>query len=121
MSTTSKSTESGGKGSDSDAGSDKIDKDVEAISAEIQRLRADMSSLVDTVGGVGRRRARKLADTAQGKADEGMAAGEAMLADAKTELERIEHDLVTATRRSPFRALGIAAGIGFLLALIVRR
>jgi ElaB/YqjD/DUF883 family membrane-anchored ribosome-binding protein len=121
MSTTSNSTEAGEKASDAGPKSGKVDKDVEAVTAEIRRLRSDMSSLVDTIGHVGRRRARHLADTAQGKADEGMAAGEAMLAEAQTELERIERDLATATRRSPFRALGIAAGLGFLLALIVRR
>jgi len=96
-------------------------EDIEKITAEIRRLRSDMSSLVDTVGKVGRSRARHLADTASGKADEGIAAGEAMLAEATTELQRIERDLETATRRNPLRALGIAAGVGFLLALFVRR
>lgn len=100
---------------------DKTSDDVEAITAEITRLRKDLSGLVDTVGRVGRRRAEGLADTASSKASESMAAGEAMLADMAGELERVERDLVSATRRNPWRALGIAAASGFLLAMILRR
>lgn len=96
-------------------------EDVEAITAEIARLRGDLASLVDTVGRVGRSRARGLASTAQSKADEHMVKGEAMLGEISGELQRLENDLVVATRESPFRALGIAAALGFLLALFVRR
>jgi ElaB/YqjD/DUF883 family membrane-anchored ribosome-binding protein len=105
-------------GSKADA---KTRDDVEAIAAEIARLRNDLSSLVETVGRVGRRRAEGLADTAADKAGEKLAAGEAMLADLVGELERVERDMVAATRRNPWRSLSIAAAIGFLLAMILRR
>lgn len=115
MNTTAKSS----KSTESEA-TDTSD-DVDEITAEITRLRSDMSSLVETIGKVGRRRGKSLAETASGKADEGLAAGEAMLAEVSTELERLEQDLVAATRRNPYRALGIAACFGFLLAMILRR
>lgn len=96
-------------------------EDIEAITAEISRLRSDLASLVDTVSKAGRSRAKGFAASAHDKADEQWAKGEEMLGEVTTELQRLERDLVHATQRSPYRALGIAAAFGFLLAMIMRR
>ncbi len=55
------------------------------------------------------------------RASKGVAKGEAALADMTSELQRIESDIVSSTRKSPIRALGVAALVGLVIGLILRR
>ena len=86
----------------------------DALSTDIEKLRADLSSLVDSVGTLAKSRLGT-------EAAEGVARSEEALSDFATELQRIEGDIVTSTRESPWRSLGIAALIGLIVGLILRR
>ncbi len=88
--------------------------DLESLSQEIEKLREDLSGLVATVGEVGRK-------TVMSRASRGVAKGEAALADMTSELQRIESDIVASTREAPIRALGVAALVGLVVGLILRR
>lgn len=93
----------------------------ETLSAEIARLRADLTALGDHVARIGRARATGLRAAAGKTAADGMASGEAALDDATAELQALEQQIADATRERPWRALGIAAGLGFLLSVLLRR
>lgn len=90
-----------------------------ALSEELGKLRKDIASLVDNVGRIGRERAEAIAGSE--KLSEGLAAGEAAMADFAAELRKIEQDIAASTRRGPWRALGIAALAGLVAGLILRR
>ncbi len=87
---------------------------IDALSTDIEKLRADLSSLVDSVGKLAKSRLRA-------EAAEGVARSEEALSDLTTELQRIEGDIITSARESPWRTLGIAALIGLIAGLILRR
>lgn len=94
-------------------------EDLAALGAEIARLRAELGGLVETAGRIGRERADAIAGSVRNS--ESFAAGEAALADLEAKLHQIEGEIRASTRRSPWQALGIAAAIGFVFGLILRR
>lgn len=94
-------------------------EDGAALAAEISKLRKDLSGLVETVGRIGRERAEAIAGSET--AAESLAAGEAALTGFADELRDLERDIAASTRRSPWRSIGIAVALGFLLGLFLRR
>jgi ElaB/YqjD/DUF883 family membrane-anchored ribosome-binding protein len=76
-----------------------LSEEVEAISKHLRNLRKDLEGLSGSVARAGGHQAERVQD----------AAGEAVTA------------LEAAVRRNPVSALGVAAGIGFLVALVLRR
>ena len=98
---------------------DAATEDGAALSDELAKLRKDIASLVDNVGRMGRERAEAIAGSAN--LSEGLAAGEAALADFAAEIRKIEKDIAASTRRGPWRALGIAALAGLIAGLVLRR
>lgn len=98
---------------------DSTAEDAAALSAELAKLREDLAGLVESVGRIGRERADALVGSE--KISESLAAGEAALADFATELRNIERDITASTRRSPWRALGIAIGLGLVVGFFLRR
>ncbi|GAB2184167.1 ElaB/YgaM/YqjD family protein [Roseibium sp. LAB1] len=91
------------------------------IEENIERIRGDIASLAGTLKKYG-----------SGKTDEykakAAAAGEDLtklsqnaLNDLSAELQTYERAFVAEVRRRPLQSIGIAAGIGFLIAALVRR
>lgn len=81
-------------------------KDVET---EIAQLRADVASLTETLKSYGTTAARDLQNRAYGKRDE-----------ISDQLRVKEEEIKERVRENPMQALGIAAGIGFLVGVIWR-
>lgn len=98
-----------------------LSEDVDTLSADLAMVRTDIATLVDTVGRLGRSRAQGLANSASAKASEGIARGEAALTDVADELRSIEGEILASTRSNPWRALGIAAVVGFIAGVLFRR
>ncbi len=76
------------------------------LTAEVARLKAEVARLADLVGVEepgAIARARDVAGDLQG------------------EIRRIESDILTATRESPWRSLGTAGLIGMVFGLLIRR
>ncbi|MCP1199745.1 YqjD family protein [Notoacmeibacter sp. MSK16QG-6] len=88
------------------AGTTTTSNDVEN---EIAQLRADVASLTDTIKSFGAATARDLQDRAYGKRDE-----------ISDQLRAKEEEIKERVRENPMQALGIAAGVGFLVGVIWR-
>ena len=91
------------------------------IEAKINQIRADISSLAGHIGELG----STAADGAKGQAmsvkSDVLDASERALQDLRAQLSTLETDLRRHVRDKPLQTLGIAAGIGFLAAILLRR
>lgn len=92
-----------------------VQKEEERVSAaeietQLSQLREDVGGLMSALSSYGGQKAdgyrRKVGELADG---------------AKSELSAWESDLEASIRRKPLHAIGIAAGIGFVAALLTRR
>ncbi|TPE49407.1 DUF883 family protein [Amaricoccus solimangrovi] len=95
------------------------EQDMNAITEEVGKLRSELAGLVENVGRIGRERVHAI--THNETLTHGIAAGEAALDGAAKELRALEQDIADATRAYPWRALGIAAILGFLFGFLARR
>ena len=96
-------------------------KSVPDLEADIRQLKADLEKLAKqfaTAGEHGYGTAKRAA--AEG-ADQLRAQGEAALESLRANAKDIEAQLMTSVREKPVTSLAIAAGIGFLFALLARR
>ncbi len=98
---------------------DMAKEDMAAISAEIGKLREDLSGMVESLSRIARERAETIARSEP--LSQGLAAGEAALNDIAAELRALESDITRSTRRSPWRALGIAALVGLVIGFLLGR
>ncbi len=97
------------------------DVQMSDIESQLQKLSSDIAALTKTIAGAG-------ADTADGYrakvgnlAHDAVEASQNALAGARKDFMALEGDVVTRIRERPFQALGIAVGVGFLLAFAARR
>lgn len=97
------------------------EKDAAAIEEQLARIRSDISELASTIASLGSRRVRGARDQADQRLHELTGAGEEALDELRRQLRMLERDVEARVRDKPLQTLGIAAGVGFLLALIMRR
>lgn len=116
MATTAKGKTEQGAGEDPGAVDEKA-----VLEEQLGRIKADISELASTLAAMGSRRL----GGARGEADHRMReltrAGEEAIDDLRRQVRTIERDLSDKVQEKPLQTLGIAAGIGFLLALVLRR
>ena len=86
----------------------------EDIEAQLTQLRQDISQLAEMIGTFGVERV----DSYRRKAT--AMAGDAKHA-AKTQISDMEEDLSRRIRQNPLQSVAIAAGVGFVAALLTRR
>ncbi|WP_088634175.1 YqjD family protein [Phaeobacter sp. 22II1-1F12B] len=89
-------------------------KTVDELSAQIETLRKDLSSLTETITELGREKKSELTDTARRKKAE---AEEYISTQARDARDQATEFVST----QPATALGIAAGIGFLIGCLTSR
>lgn len=89
-------------------------KTVDELSAQIETLRKDLSSLTVTITELGREKKSELTDTARRKKAE---AEEYISTQARDARDQATEFVST----QPATALGIAAGIGFLIGCLTSR
>lgn len=80
------------------------------VEEQFEKLRRDIAALTRTLGEFGSRKVDEAADRTA-----------ALAADARNRLKSVEGDFEDRIRANPLAAVGIAAGVGFLVALIARR
>lgn len=91
------------------------------IEQNIERLRGDISTLAESITRYGTDKTGEYKDRAN-KAGKNIANASQQTLDSLTEeLNKLERSLTTQVREKPLQSLGIAAGIGFLIALLARR
>jgi ElaB/YqjD/DUF883 family membrane-anchored ribosome-binding protein len=111
---TSSTTEFSRTGSASSASA----KDIEV---QLQQLREDISSLAKTVAAVGNDKASEVKGKARRAANDAADASYQMVEAAKDQAISLEQDLERQIRANPIQSVAIAAGVGFVLALLSRR
>lgn len=87
---------------------------TEELEAQINALRKDFAKLIDSLGAAGEAKASAFTDKARDQAKNAYAT-------AESEVRRADQEISGFVRERPYAALGIAAGIGFLAALLARR
>ena len=94
---------------------------VEDIEKQLEKLSADVASLTSTLASYGNGKAGEVTDNAKRLAESLTERSAVAVSEAKGRLVSAEGDLEDQIRRYPLAALGIAAGAGFLAALLSRR
>ena len=93
----------------------------EDLQADIAQLKQDIAALAKQLARTGERSVNTARRAANEQVSQLRAQGEATLADLRSGAEDMEAELVAAVREKPITSLAIAAGVGFLFALISRR
>jgi len=110
---------------DDKSGVDRLQKDVEAVKADISKLTGQVASVVDDLAEVARRKARRRYDQAQSNVDalvtDATRQGQAALGVARDSIANLEGTLEDAIQERPIAAIGLAVGFGFLLGATWRR
>lgn len=88
---------------------------------QIAALQADMAALTRTVGDYGKARGDDAKASAVRKAEEIRARADVLRNDAEAQLRTGYAQAETAVRDNPAAAVGIAAGLGFLVGLLSAR
>ena len=91
-----------------------LDADIRLLRDDIAKLAAQLSKTGEHGYGAARRAASEGVDQLR-------AQGEAMIEGLRTNARDIEAQLVTTVREKPVTSLAIAAGVGFLFAILSRR
>jgi len=99
----------------------KTDPTIEDLQEQITTLREDISALTTTLGNYGKARSEDLSASARAQAQRMAAMGEAGLADAQRQATDAYSQAETRVRENPATAMGMAAGLGFLVGLIMGR
>lgn len=94
---------------------------VEDLSRQLDELKADMAKLVETLGTMGRARGEHAAEDLRARAEDLRDKGRARAAEAEARFEELTAEAELMARERPAAAMGLAAGVGFLLGLILAR
>ncbi|MFD1746816.1 YqjD family protein [Rhizobium helianthi] len=91
------------------------------IERQLQQLREDIAALARSVAAAGTNKADTLKHKARRASHEAMDASAQALDSAKLQFQSMEKDLERQIRTKPLQSVAIAAGIGFLFAMLSRR
>lgn len=93
-------------------------KDIEA---QLQQLRDDIATLARSVASAGNDKASEYRGKVRRATSDAADASLQMVEAAREQALSLEKDLERQIRTNPIQAVAIAAGVGFLLALMARR
>lgn len=91
------------------------------LEADIQQLKQDIAKLAKQLAATGEHSYGAARRAAVEGADRLRVEGEAALETIRSNAKDIEQQVVTSVREKPITALAIAAGVGFLFAMMTRR
>ena len=91
------------------------------LEADIKQLKADLEKLAKQVAVTGEHGYGTAKRAAAEGAEQLRAQGEAALEGLRTNAKDIEAQITASVREKPVTSLAIAAGVGFLFALLARR
>lgn len=98
-----------------------VSKDISELEADIRQLKADIEKLAKDMQTTGERGYGAAKKAAALGAEQLRAQGEAKIEELRANARDIEDQLVSHVQEKPLTSLAIAAGVGFLFALIARR
>lgn len=117
MATTKASTASNGTANPVARGGD----DVATIEENIERLRGDIAGLAQSITRYGADKTDEYKKRANRAGNDLAKVSQETLDSLSEELAGLEKALSNRVREKPLQALGIAAGVGFLVAFLARR
>ena len=91
------------------------------IEAQLQQLRDDIANLARTVAAVGSDKAGDYRNRVRKATNDATDVSMQMVEAARDQALSLEKDLEGKIRTNPLQAVAMAAGVGFLIALLVRR
>ena len=91
------------------------------LAKEVEGLRKDLAALADRFSKIGDAGYRAASDLTAEKTAAARHRGEAIYADVSERAGELEQQVTASIRRHPLQSLALAAGIGFLAALVTRR
>ncbi|ATN35667.1 hypothetical protein ACO34A_17825 [Rhizobium sp. ACO-34A] len=97
------------------------DATVEDVQAELEKLRNDIAALTQTLASFGNGKLKEAGDRASQLGADVAEASAQYVDTARTGLAAAEQDLEAHIRSRPFQSVAVAAGIGFVAALLTRR
>lgn len=113
MATTRTAAKSRGNGSDIPS--------TEDVEKQFEQLRSDIASLTDTVQRMGVGKVNEAQHAAKDAGQDLTEAYEGALHSLQAEFDTLESNVTRQVRSNPLQALGLAAGVGFLLAVLTRK
>ena len=96
-------------------------KSVPDLEADIKQLKADLEKLAKQLAATGEHGYSAARRAAAESAEQLRTQGEAALEGLRSNAKDIEAQIVASVREKPVTSLAIAAGVGFLFALLARR
>jgi ElaB/YqjD/DUF883 family membrane-anchored ribosome-binding protein len=94
---------------------------LEDLTRQIEALRADLTGIAETLKGLGVATGKAAAEDVKSRAGAARAAGEEQIAEMHARLEAMLAEADKLARDKPITAMGIAAGFGFLIGLMLGR
>lgn len=91
------------------------------VQAQLEKLSQDIAQLTQAVAAFGNAKVREAGDRAALLGVDVAARSSQAFEATKSSLAAMESDLEAQIRNRPLQAIGIAAGVGFLAALLTRR
>lgn len=91
------------------------------VQAELENLRRDIAALTQTVASFGTGKLKEASNRATQLGAEAADASAQYVESARSTLVSAEQDLEAHIRNKPLQAIAIAAGVGFVAALLTRR
>ncbi len=91
------------------------------VEKQLEQIRKDIAGLAETIASLAASKAGEVKEQAVKAGNEAAAASVSAVHSACEQVNHVRGDLEDAIREKPLHSLGIAAGIGFFLALLMRR
>ncbi|WP_454285944.1 DUF883 family protein [Rhizobium arsenicireducens] len=91
------------------------------VQADLENLRRDIAALTQTVASFGTGKLKEASNRASQLGAEAADASAQYVESARNTVRSAEQDLEAHIRNKPLQAIAIAAGVGFLAALLTRR
>lgn len=91
------------------------------IDAQLQQLRDDIAALARSVAAVGSEKAEDYRHRVRRAKNDAADASMQMVEAAREQAISLEKDLERKIRTNPLQAVAMAAGVGFLIAMLARR
>lgn len=98
-----------------------VDKKSAELNDQLATLREDIASLKSTMAEYGRAQGSHLRAVASDKVNEAAAKGAAKAEELRDVATKTYSDTEDAVRQNPAAAVGIAAGLGFVVGLLMSR
>ncbi|MFC7705277.1 YqjD family protein [Plastorhodobacter daqingensis] len=94
---------------------------TEDLARQMDALKGDLAKITETLSELGKAQGRALADDVRARAERARAEGERQAEYLQHRAEEMVDEAADMIRRQPAMALGLAAGVGFLVGLMTSR